>query len=173
MSRFCCVWKHILCKIVFINTYIFLCWLQKLKKNLIFTSLLDVTSSVTNCIAGESRLVLNAMIIKSAAYAKKNAVNQEHVVLGIPLITISPRIPAHCKYPCNPWRTGYYLSPMKRTYIFQKRVEKKSLNCTLITCPRDESVKCVPLLHRGNIPGVRDTGSRITVHTVIVMTARY
>jgi len=156
-----------------IHKYIyFLYWLQKFKKNLIFTSLLDVTSSVTNCIARESRLVLNAMIIKSAAYAKKNAVNQEHV-LGIPLIMISPRIPAHCKYPCNPWRTGYYLSPMKRTYIFQKRREKKSLNCTLITCPCDESVKCVPLLHRGNIPGVRDTGSRITVHTVIVMTARY
>lgn len=59
----------------------------------------------------------------------------------------------------------YCLSPMERTYIFQKRVEKKSLNCTLITCPRDESVKCVPLLHRRNIPGVRDTGSRITVHS--------
>jgi len=72
-----------------IHKYIyFLCWLQKLKKNLIFISLLDVTSSVIDCIAGESRLVLNAMIIKSAAYAKKNAV-KEHVVPGIPLITIS------------------------------------------------------------------------------------
>lgn len=61
---------------------------------------------------------------------------------------------------------GAQISPFanEADVYFPEMHRKKSLNCTLITRPCDESVKCVPLLH-GNIPGVRDTGSRITVHS--------